>query len=83
MNDKQTHLDYLRVVPKQVPEGRVVVHNFVRPTQRLGSRGFHAWTEPVGTPNRIVWTCDWAPHLPEHYRVTTHWTTQSSSSSGS
>ena len=62
--------DYLWRTPKadEVPAGRVVVHNSVRPALRLGTRGFRAWVaaphdrlEPCG--------CGWAPELGVHYRV--------------
>jgi len=61
--------DYLNEVPRKVPEGRIVVHNHVRPARYLGQRGFRAWADPVGTPARVVCRCGWASHLPEHYRV--------------
>jgi hypothetical protein len=64
---------YLAKVPREVPEGLIVVHNNVHPAAVLGERGFHAWTEPVGTPNRAVCDCAWASHLPEHYRVARLW----------
>ena len=42
--------DYLFKIPIRVPAGQVVVHNHVRPTRRLGSRGFRAWlAEPSDT----------------------------------
>lgn len=66
MNDRQD----LDRIPKQVPEGRIVVHNHIRPpTRRLNSRGFRAWLEPADTPRRVVCGCGWAPELGEHYRV--------------
>jgi hypothetical protein len=40
---------YLRSVPKAIPPGQVLVHNTVRPTRRLGSRGFRAW---LSVPDR-------------------------------
>lgn len=62
---------YLRSIPKTVPPGLVVVHNHVRPTRRLGSRGFRAWLavrEPA--EYKIVrCPCSWAPELETHYRV--------------
>ena len=36
-------LEYLDRLPTAVPLNRVLVHNTVRPTRRLGSRGFRAW----------------------------------------
>jgi hypothetical protein len=62
-------MKYLDAVPPRVPEGSIVGHNRVRQAKRLGERGFRAWTDPVGTPGRVVCNCGWAPHLPEHYRV--------------
>jgi transcriptional regulator with XRE-family HTH domain len=61
--------DYLLRIPKpgDVPAGRVVVHNDVQPTRRLGSRGFRAWlaTEPPEAGERCA--CGWAPELGRHY----------------
>ena len=65
------HLDYLYRVPESVPSGKFVVHNHVRPTRRLGSRGFRAWlAEP--SPRYEVCPCEWAPELGAHYRVNRH-----------
>lgn len=50
--------------------GHVVVHNHVRPTRHLGSRGFRAWLQSPDKPPAIEpCPCDWAPELGEHYRV--------------
>jgi hypothetical protein len=65
MSDK---MEYLSKIPSGVPDGRVVVHNTVRPTQRLGTRGFRAWfAEP--SERLEVCGCNWAPTLGAHYRV--------------
>ena len=62
---------YLFTLPKMVPPGRVLVHNTVRPTRRLGSRGFRAWLS-VPDPERLdVCGCDWAPELGRHFRIRT------------
>ena len=59
---------YLTKLGGEIPAGRVVVHNQVRPTRRLGSRGFRAWlAEP--SERLVLCGCDWAPELGEHYRV--------------
>ena len=61
-------LDYLSAVPQSVPSGKIVVHNSVRPTVRLGKRGFRVWlAEP--SPAYVVCPCEWASHLSVHYRV--------------
>jgi uncharacterized protein (DUF433 family) len=59
---------YLKRIPPTVPPGRVVVHNHVRPTRRLGQRGFRAWLALPSAAVEIC-SCGWAPELPEHYRV--------------
>lgn len=68
MRMPEQKIEYLSKIPSGVPEGWVVVHSHVRPTRRLGSRGFRAWlAEPR---DRLeVCGCDWAPQLGEHYRV--------------
>jgi hypothetical protein len=61
-------MTYLRRIPKVIPDGMVVVHNNVRPTRRLSSRGFRAWLEPRHAA-LMVCACGWAPELVEHYIV--------------
>jgi hypothetical protein len=51
-----------------VGDGHVVVHNNVRPTRHLGSRGFRAWTQ-VPAERLVRCDCSWAPELGGHYRV--------------
>jgi hypothetical protein len=47
----------------------VLVHNSVRPTRRLGSRGFRAWLQSPDSVGLEVCGCGWAPELGQHYRV--------------
>jgi hypothetical protein len=64
---------YPQVIPSVVPDGLVLVHNqaFTRnwkPERRQGARGFRYWFQkPDATLERCP--CEWAPELPEHYRV--------------
>ncbi len=60
--------EYLTKIPQQVPAGRIVVHNKVRPTRRLSSRGFRAWLDDP-SPQLEVCPCGWASELGGHYRV--------------
>ena len=61
-------ISYLTTLPAEVPDGRCLVHNSVRPTRRLGSRGFRAWT--TSYRDRLeVCDCSWAPELGQHYRI--------------
>jgi hypothetical protein len=62
-------MEYLFKIPSRVPEGRIVVHDHVRPARpALGAHGFRAWlAEP--SERLEVCGCDWAPMLGEHYRV--------------
>jgi hypothetical protein len=76
---------YLSGVPKRVPPGRVVVHNWVRERRLPGDDSFDpALPEPqwrklsesgfrawTQLPDERIVVCDcgWAPHLDEHYRV--------------
>jgi hypothetical protein len=59
---------YLRMLPAHVPADQALVHNHVRPTRRLGSRGFRAW---LCAPSEWleVCRCGWAPELGPHFRV--------------
>ena len=61
--------DDLHDVPDQVSTGSIVVHNHVKPAQRLGTRGFRAWVGPEGTIGYVPCDCGWMPHLGTHYRV--------------
>jgi hypothetical protein len=60
---------YLRRIPREVPADVVVVHNHVRPTRHLGSRGFHAWLQAPDADRLEVCECGWAPELESHYRM--------------
>jgi hypothetical protein len=66
--DSEAALDYLTRLPAAPPnDGRVIVHNTVRPSRRLGWRGFRAWLAPKDeTLERCP--CSWAPELGAHYR---------------
>ena len=57
-----TTMEYLARVPKNVPAGKIVAHNRVRPTRRLGSRGFRAWLADP-SPRYEACSCEWAPLL--------------------
>ena len=59
---------YLSKLPDVVPDGVVLVHNHVRPTRRLGSRGFRAWLS-APDPRLEVCGCGWARELGRHFRV--------------
>ena len=59
---------YLRRLPDVVPVGRVLIHNHVLPTRRLGSRGFRAWLAPSNAPQLEVCACTWASELGRHFR---------------
>jgi hypothetical protein len=59
---------YLSGVPKSAPSGKIVVHNHVRPTGKLGPRWFRAWLDEP-SPRYEVCPCEWAPELDAHYRV--------------
>jgi hypothetical protein len=63
-------MKYLGYVPRKVPEGKVVVHNRVKPASPIGMNGFRIWIQsPSDEPMLVVCDCGWAPHLKSHYRV--------------
>lgn len=65
-----TEVFYLFEMPKTVLPGLVLVHNHIRPTRRLNSRGFRAWLQADDDLSRIeVCDCGWAPELGQHFRV--------------
>jgi hypothetical protein len=61
--------EYISVIPKEVPEGRVLMHNNVRPTTRLGSGGFRAWLDDHVPGNFARCDCGWAPGLVHYARA--------------
>jgi len=61
-------MTYLSALPKALPGDRVLVHNRVRPTRSLGSRGFRAWLQN-DTDNLDQCDCGFVPELGTHYRV--------------
>lgn len=63
--------EYLFKLPVVVPAGKVLVHNQVRPTRRLGSRGFRAWLSSPDPAAYVVCDCGGAPELGVHWRVNT------------
>ena len=63
------NLAYLVALPTEIPAGKVLVHNQVRPTRRLGLRGFRAWLADADPDHQAVCPCTWAPELGVHYRV--------------
>lgn len=67
-HDRPTYIDRIPASATAIPPGLVVAHNFVRPTRRLGERGFRAW---LALPSDVLAVCDcgWAPELGRHYRV--------------
>ena len=76
MNDKTLRetMRYVRAIPRELPEGIVLVHNSVLPRQRFrtGMRGFRAWTQKFDGRRLEVCPCDWAGadlHGLVHYRV--------------
>jgi hypothetical protein len=62
-------VEYLTRLPAAVPAGRALVHNHVRPTRRLGLRGFRAWLVDDDDPKIEPCGCGWAPELGQHFRV--------------
>jgi hypothetical protein len=62
---------YVKTIPRELPEGMVLVHNHVRPARRPGVRGFRAWTQKLDDGLEVC-PCDWAGadlHGLVHYRV--------------
>jgi hypothetical protein len=59
-------MQYLSRLPAAVPTGLVLVHNNVRPTRRLGARGFRAWLDEPGA-HLLPCPCAWAPELGPHF----------------
>jgi len=58
--------EYLAAVPDELPAGRVLVHNHVRPAEHLGDRGFRAWLADSAERYEAC-GCGWAAELGDHY----------------
>ncbi len=78
-DDATNYLERTPADDSDIPVGHVLVHNHVRvplfyldmdanPTQRLGSRGFRAWTAAL-TDRLVPCDCGWASGVQPHYRV--------------
>jgi hypothetical protein len=65
-------MQFVDKVPKEIPTGKILVHNGVVPTKgdpkhwRSGQSGFRFWFDSPSA-NYEVCPCGWAPNLPEHY----------------
>ena len=60
---------YLPYMPRSIPDGKILVHNRVKPVSPIGRNGFRIWLQPPSDePRLIVCNCGWAPHLEKHYR---------------
>ena len=62
------NFDYLKSLPKQIPAGKLLVHNQVKPAKRLGTGGFRAWLAETDLGIELC-NCGWAAELGNHYRV--------------
>lgn len=60
---------YLTTLTRPLPSGKVLVHNRVKGTRRLGSRGFRAWLSKPDPTRLTVCRCGWARDFGPHYRV--------------
>lgn len=61
---------YLDTLPRAVPTDRILVHNNIRPTRCLGSRGFRAWLSLPNPEQFEVCPCTWASEMGQHFRLT-------------
>jgi hypothetical protein len=64
----QSGREYILLLPKTVPnDGRILVHNNIRPTRRLG-REFRVWLQTGRRDQFEVCNCGWAPELGVHHQ---------------
>ena len=68
-NPTTIKMEYLRTLPVAVPTGKVLVHNRVRPTRRLGSRGFRVWLTMPDVACLEVCSCGFACEVGPHFRL--------------
>lgn len=67
-------LNYVNAIPRELPDGVVLVHNHVRPASPIGMSGFRIWCQsPSDEPELVVCDCGWPrhskTHIKTHYRV--------------
>jgi hypothetical protein len=65
----ESGMEYLQRLPDFVPADKVLVHNQVRATSRLGLRGFRVWLSSSDPAKLEICACGWAPELGQHFRV--------------
>ena len=51
------------------PPGKILVHNDVKPTQKMGTGGFWFWLADPDPDEYVPCRCGWASHIRNHYRV--------------
>jgi hypothetical protein len=70
-NDLPFGKKYLTLMPRTIPDGKVLVHNQVYLVTTLpGMRGSRIWTQDWSDESKlVVCDCGWAPNLGAHYRV--------------
>jgi len=66
---KTYDMEYVFKLPAAIPAGKILVHNHVKPTRKLGSRGFRAWLSTPDTAKYVVCDCGWAQELGKHWKV--------------
>jgi hypothetical protein len=63
---------YCEQLPRELPAGRYLVHNHIKPVSRLGRNGFRAWTQKWND-NLVECRCDFGgcknDKLHKHYRI--------------
>jgi hypothetical protein len=62
---------YVNSIPRKIADGRVLVHNHIRPQKPIGWNGFRVWTERL-TDALEICDCKFAGldlHGLVHYRV--------------
>src|SRR4051812_23249809 len=70
---RESETRYLYGIPRQpIPTGRCLVHNHVKPANRLGMNGFRAWTQKYDESALVECKCDFGgckAELHKHYRI--------------
>jgi hypothetical protein len=66
---KSVVLDHVFTLPAEIPAGRCLVHNSVRPSHHFGVRRFPAWLADPAEDHLERCGCGWAPKLGAHYRI--------------
>ena len=67
MRDNGDGKTYLSEVPQRIPEGQILVDNWVWPREQLNANGFRVWLQAPANYLEPCF-CGWASEIGQHYK---------------